>query len=711
MERHNIPDKHIDRKLQALVERLTEDFTDKQVGHCIRVDYLSHEEGVLSCQKFRDLWRDAEREHDVTAFVLTSGEPDEIHIPSDRAIEIRNRKSSSLCLFVPADMKDVAVSSLGNSFSPFDISSFLKNLREHLRAEIPEPIADEVNAALRQLRGGAAVSVEQVIEFLSTVLDNPTLETVGIELWRIGLIPDLTPGLDEFVRRVDLNRLCVDKLARPSRPYSSVADRVTTLALKTGTIQADLTEYLLGKRLQSDRTWLKDLAKGSNLGSLTFERWEFPEVEPSDLETIEVAPFYINDVLRPNCGLVQEMAGTMPYAPCGPKKAVTVKWESAPKKPLDVAQWRVEMIPDTEKYEYNDMSAIELPSIIVRGSLRTAKVSLDVDISTVDVREVQIRVTALDANGSEIHSVEDNDAIEGLSQSFYLEQDSGIDSDALKRRKLPVERCLCDALVKLALTAKQPLPKPSPLDCEEKEQVYFPFLVGDRTVIRVVTTQFLRKLQASTLAIPATGGRYRAIPSGVDVLKHENVETIPLQIREQALSTAWEKFLRDRKTAFNGLSVQNKGGLIETAEITDSISKAVRNYAKSYCELLESAMELEVDKSDLTAETIHNLLGLDTLTLELKHLPGRPQATVVLPTHPLRLLWYVAYVEWVAKITKELERVPQSQRKARFSDQNLARICPYNLPAIRVTEKVTGGAIFAENLNLFYAVLLPVGAK
>jgi len=690
------------RKMQRLIERLAREFAGKQVGHCVRVDHLSADDARFACAGLRAL-----EPEETETYVLSHDQQDDLHIPSDRAIELRNRKRSSLCLFVPADLQDVAVSSLGNSFAPFDLPGFLRSLADDLHDEIPRDLKSYVAAVFRQLRGAARVPVEDEIDYLSAILDSPTLETAGAELWRVGLIPDFSDQ-EDYPRRLDLNRQSVDRLARPARPHSSVAERVASLKLAPNTIQTELSQYLIGKRLQSDREWLHQLTEDQWRGRLTFDQWVFPKVEPSDLERIDVVPFSENGIVRSGCGLKQAAPGTVPYAECGARQKVTVRWDPQPSKPTDVAQWRIELIPDRDKYDATDAAGVDLPQATVRGSAKSAKVSLDLDPTTLEVREVQARVVALDANGSEILDPETNDTIEGISQSFYLEA-AGADTDGAKLRRLPTFRCLPDAVLSLAMRGKDTQYTLAPLPVEEKDLAYFPFMVNERSVVRVATTPFLRQLQEETLANPALGGRYGAIVTGVDTLDRDRVEGQPIVVSD-SLADAWAKFTRERKHAFDAIREQKGRGLVETADVSNTLCRHVRAYAKAYCDLLDAAGNLtRTDGDSGGQDDAEALLALDTLRLEIAYLGGRPRATVILPTHPLRLLWYVAYAEWVSKITGDLLGLAQRVRAARFNEAALAHLAPLNLPALLVRgEEGARSEIFADNLGFFHAICVPL---
>src|ERR1019366_10385250 len=84
----------------------------------------------------------------VATYVLGTGTQDTDVLRPDQAIELRNRKESSLCLIVPGGLGHVTASSLGNSFASFDLGKFLHGMAERLEHSFP----DELRLLLRRVR-------------------------------------------------------------------------------------------------------------------------------------------------------------------------------------------------------------------------------------------------------------------------------------------------------------------------------------------------------------------------------------------------------------------------------------------------------------------------------------------------------------------------------------------------------------------------------
>ena len=110
---------------------ITERMAGTSEGHCARFDYLSRVEAEGICRSLRG------NGAEFAAYVLGDGPLQEagdmpLYCGVDEAIERRNRKQGRLCLFVPADLVDAMVSSLGNSFALIDGRDLYAEAERHI---------------------------------------------------------------------------------------------------------------------------------------------------------------------------------------------------------------------------------------------------------------------------------------------------------------------------------------------------------------------------------------------------------------------------------------------------------------------------------------------------------------------------------------------------------------------------------------------------
>ena len=156
-------------KLQLLTERLAQEFEGKAPGHCVRVDHLLESEARLACQLFRQTAPPG-----TEGYILATAKTDDaLFLRTDQAIEKRNRKKASICLFVSMDAVDAALSSLGNSFSRFPLEHFLREtahrLREGARSQSPA-LAQYLREVGKQQYGPTVPTAEQEIAFYTAIL-------------------------------------------------------------------------------------------------------------------------------------------------------------------------------------------------------------------------------------------------------------------------------------------------------------------------------------------------------------------------------------------------------------------------------------------------------------------------------------------------------------------------------------------------------------
>ena len=686
----------LNMKIACLATAISKELQGRKSGHCLRIDYLSKSECRQACVELREI-----SEEDVQSFVLDEFE-DALTIPVDRAIELRNRKMGRVCIFVPADLQDVAVSSLGNSFSVFPLSKFLKATVDDLRKTLDSPFAKYVDVVFRQLKGGASVSDEKKIEYLSSLHYDDSWEAIGTNLWRVGLIPDLRVDVEGFERSLELNRVCVEQLTRPKRPQSGQAERIVTLKLKPNTIQNQLARFLDGRRLTSDDSWLKSIL---DFPELTFDKWEFPSPIPSDLEELNVEPFHESGNLRPNTGLKQDAPGTIPYAPSGPRTKIKIKWTTEPSRPQNVAAWLVEMLPNPEDYPHIESDSIDLPKKQVKASSKTTTLPVDVGEDTLAVvQSVVVRIIALDEVGLELKNPVTGDTIYDVSQPFYLE--NGDEDDQLRTKRLPTDRCLADAYLKAAtLTAAKEL-RHSHLPVVEKDLVYLPVQINDRIVSRMATSSILLKLEQDTIAATSTPVCFDGIASDIAPLTRGDVTMTPCDLEGKIDDKIWKDFTNARRRIFE--HIKNQGCCsISTLHFSKDVCDAVVRLTKAYIALSDEILSLSASDPDAYREASLLLSKMDTLELQFPSRPTYDKVTIHMATHPARLLWLAAYSEWVYFIVEEVLQRPGHMRKRVFDIALLQYVTPENVPAW-IARSDASSSVFVDNLQFVYGVSIPV---
>jgi DNA phosphorothioation-dependent restriction protein DptH len=680
--------------IEHLAESLRTLMSSALMGTCVRVDYLEREDAVALTAKLS-----AEFPDKSALFLIldpSASPADPGVVTPERAIEIRNRKQCRLCLFVPAGLMDPAASSLVNSFSAFDLNAAMVQIAKVLLDRMPREIKTAVRHVLTVLRGSSRPPTEFWADFLSSVLEKPTFEQAGLQLWRVGLIPDA--GGEDFVPRLPNNRHCVTALCRPGRAQSTSAERIDGLGLQPGAVKAELDVYLSDKRLRDMRSWLRPLADEPHRGRITFDRWSFLSQGASNLVTIDVNPFIDADGnVEKFCKLAQpDGPGSQPYGRIGPQSKVTVKWESSPARPSSVKRWRVEVIPEREEYAPEDVAGIDLPEVTAAGSRHRASVPLDIDLESMPVRSVQIRIAALDDNGVEIGKA-DGAVIEALSTAFWLTEEQHTPPQT--RQKRETVSTFAFARLRVATETTADAIDAAPGQWMEKDLSYYAVTFNRNQTSRVALSPVLRELEQRALENPEEGGYYTAALQDEDRLDVHKHICAP-GLGDLADTDEGRKFLARRRQIFKLILEQKPAGWIETVKWSTDLSKRTRAYADAYRKLLSGVKD---------AADAAQILRIDTLYLRLKRANNWEPSVLVLPTHPLRLLWYAAYCDLLGLWTDELLQIPRNRRRMVDLDL-LKRVAPLNSPPFAATED---GQVFlfAQNLRFFWGVCLPVEAR
>ncbi len=679
---------------ERLARTVVRSLDDAEVGYCLRVDHLDAEDATTLCRMVRDGITSRAME----AWVLTTaGEGDGLEITPERAIEVRNRKQVRLALIVPAGIMDVAASSLTNSFASFDLQDFWRETAKDLLSGLPENLQSLVRRVLTTMRGVMVPHIEQQADYLAAVASSPTPETAGAEMWRVGLIPDL--GGETCVDRLERNLKCVRELVRPARSHTSAAERIGACDLRDGPVKTELLTYLGRKCLRDSRAWLEPLAHDPHRGRITFETWTFVQGQESNLERIEVSPLLDDEgQVRPNTGFRQSEPGTQPVAPIGPKSKIKIKWESTPKTPSNLKRWKAEIIPSRECYSEDDAPAVELPQARVSAKSRQASIPLDIELPEDTSVGAQVRIVGLDEHDNELADAE-NVPIEGLSEEFWLSY-----ADAPPPPDEGGRRSTVSNLPMARLHAAQSLPieaiEEAPGEWTVRDLHYFTIRLNGRYAARLGVSPVLRKVEQLAVENTEGAGCFHASVEGNGTLDPDtDLEAVKLAALENA--ELGRQFLDRRGKFLRKLREQEHRGLVEVADWTSDLSQRAVACATAYAKLLDE---------ETSPEVLWEALRVDSLHLEIE-IGGRLEPSVlILPTHPLRLLWYAAYVDLLRAWEEDLLKHEKKARVRVLDLDLLGQVEPMHCPAFTHTG-TKDLFLFAQNLRFFWGIALPLSVR
>ncbi|WP_447005883.1 helicase HerA domain-containing protein [Saccharothrix isguenensis] len=651
-----LPDLIVDRISAAL----TAQFGQHEPGHCVRVDNLRQGDAE---RLVRALRRDLTvGQADVHVLVDRPEQADDdLLIPAERAVELRNRKRRQLVLLVPVGT-GAAASSLDNSFERQDVVDLLREASTALVSELPDE--DGLRAGLSKIAKvlGARRPVEAWARYVAEVSLAPDWHTIGAVLPVVGLIPDL--GGPELVDRLARNSECVKEITRPARAVAPVADRLSKARLTDSPVRTRLFDFLSSPQrdLSNPGTWTAELAAESGL---TFEHWPLTEPETVAVDQIRVEPFLrVNGTVVRNSRLKQDQVGDLPYTEAGEDTpgVVRVSWKTVPANTDAISRWQIEVLPpkdmrgDEEDFEPK-------AKMTIAGARRTATVTIDLDEADLEQGSLfVVRVTGLDAAGQPVLlQTGDNEIASDESQQFTVRWEADLIAGDTRRAS-----AWALALGKLdAVLGGQDDLTEDAYSLNDTHSAVSLRLGGRRTVLLGVSPALV-KLQRDLFEQGNPVTAFTASGRMGTVLDPGDVKEV-----EGKLPQALDK---QRRELYALLSDRKPRDLVESLEWNDELRDKVRAYCQSYTRALDKAATDPTHRSAL--------LAMDTLTLDITIAGDKPiQAVVVLPFHPLRLSWLSEYDRTLTRWATELAGGSDKARRRAMVDADLVRrVSPANLP-------------------------------
>ncbi|WP_052888956.1 ATP-binding protein [Thermogemmatispora carboxidivorans] len=693
-------------KIELLAEALLKEIRGTGAGHCARIDFLELDDALPLCQRLRT----SEQAKQGTMFHILAtehqpGADDSLFITPDRAIELRNRKIGRFCLFIPAGSVDATASSLANAFAPIDgralYEAALQQLRRRLQERSPEAAA-QVQAVFSHLRRWPGLSYERRLDFVTAVyahVQDGTAETIGLELWRVGLISDARP---DFVNFLEANRRLTTLLARPKKFDATLVERVQELKVES-TTATELLRFLQGKALSDVHNWSCALVEKE----LTLDRWEFIQHEKSDLHKFEIESFVnAKGAVEHFCHLAQpDGIGGALYAYYGSNGDVVVRWKCKPDKPRNLGGWRVAIVPDGSEPGFRE-SLWEQDFTPGRRKVTIKLEKLGLDSEELPDYLLCVRIAPLGPDGNEM--VKDNDGEKQLyyedSLAFYLTLDPAhLPPEQTPREKRQIVPTLAFGRLKVGSKVRETILEES-LPQWQKERAYFSLLLNGKHRLTLTLSETLQQLEQRVLKEPAQGGCFLLEVDDLQPVDGEAIQTFQLAPGE---SESWQHFWRQRELFFRRLRQSEGRDLIEVADWSSSpeLADAAVRYAQAYHDLLQDLRARAADESE-----IKQALSIDSLLIRFLHQRQAEEALVILPTHPLRAAWFAGYTRLLSSWEEELLEQQESQRKQKVDLEALRLLVPANVPPFAYHAATSTVFIFFQNLLFFHGVALPADA-
>jgi len=696
--------------LDRLAEDIAKVAAGRAPGSVVLLDFLPRDEAL----ELRDRLRSS---MPTSWDIEVVGKADPEVIGADQAVDLREDVSRRLCFIVLRSEAGAGLQGVYDVADVIDEVRALRRVRNALRAalaEKDEAVANYAREAERQSRFlTGRVTDERVIygdlAYYSAVLEADDLaKAAGTYLHHLGLIPDQMPVMTETAR-LSQNAEAVRTLLGQTRRarLEPINERIAQLELVSEDVERELERFLRDRPMVAHGDWLSELPRSQ----LDFSRWRRSET-PERPEEVSIRSFY-------------RESGEAPYKWTGLHKheerdylmfslhedsrsdSFEVRWDVTPGKLRDAAcAYRVSLLSAT-----TDEPLLEdrVKHRALKRGYQKWTVGKD-DLAEYHNGEYLVRVQV---------AVEGDDAIQDQTEDFL------ITSELLAHTEVPTAamrevRCMVDA--HFADAVKQADVRHP--DVEMHDEGYTVRFPGQRVQL-VRCPALLRQAESLLLADGAgpAGVRVELAPDGTPV-----AETLRLDQLSVPDASQWDRLIRARRTIFGAIrsACEERSPALDPAVecvLLHDFADEVREYARAALNALQSLNEgllSDEARAHNLLERYASLVRMDTILLEKRTRADdadvTPFALLVSPTHPLRMLWLLAYEKlawyWLGL---DDEQPPQAlldadREAASHVQEALQALTAQHFPAYASWGHGDLWQYFSS-LGLHWGMMLPVGER
>ncbi len=661
-----------------------------QIGHCARVDYLPLADAHEICQYLVHNYKSFK-----TSILAANNLDFEYNIRVDEAIEIRNLKNERFCLIVPSNLNDAACSSLANSFAVIDSRKIYNTILKQIRSQLPSQALYAIKLVSQHKY---QQPIEKRLEYAFAIEEG---KSPGMELWRIGLIPDNNNYIDD--KKLERNRDSVIIFSRPAKVSSSTIERVRSVNVDKETAQK-LIRFFQTRSTNDAATWVKDILEHPDL---FFDQWKFSDVYQSDIESVELKSFLKDGFVDKTCKLIQDNP-TEKYsalkAKCGPKEKLIITWKTEPEKTTNIHSWKIRIVPANWSPGNDDVPEdFREPSIPnTNGDKRKATIKLNFDEDEIPEGAVRVYLAPVDAINNEILDKENN-VIYALSDEFYFDTSSDEETDTETPTRIKVRPVPTWDFGYLRLQIENKFTEdeePNQTKSEENGLIIYTRQFNNRQKLTLTISHFLSEVEKLALKNHENLGIFNLSVNTVHILNSKDVKTYPNQP-----STLWTDFLKKREELFSEIVKQNDNSQnIECLNWTSRLVKKALDYSKEYLELLELLIE------EKNTQQLCIALSVDSLYINVTSQSNhKEEILITLPTHPMRIAWYMGYTQLLQNWRKDLAGIPSvKKRKSVLNEYWVKLIEPTNVPFMSWNVHSNETFVFFKNFLFFSGVSTPI---
>jgi len=682
----------------AVKELITPVLKSSRPGHCLRISSLSEPVMRQVCDEINEIGLNAD-----IVYILNPRQKAEYswQITSTRLIELRNEEKRALLAFIPPGLKAAAEDSFDvSTFKEIELGSIPEKILQNQRQQLPSELAAMIDRVISYLGRESNIEVDDLIRYYLTVLkNNAQPESAGGALYQLSLIPDFllyqNPALIEvrLARNLDSWHILQDS-------DISLLSRIHNLRLMPNSLQSDLYKYLNSKRVQDIRGWGNELANDPALHRLCFDQWPFEGGQGNTkilifVEELGLKAHDEDQPVGPN---------NPPYLDVNKAPSIKVSWSTDPKPNLvpDVKYLRIEIIG-------TDGDLVAWESKNIPASSNSKKINVKDFRDIVEDGLYYFRVRAY-SEGGELLNFEDpeenprvlrdpfNIASKRIntSEDVWFWKDPNGEPPPVEAARNVVVNSFLDAQLQVRFAAMDRgadpfdstlIPRPEKTGWfaskGKSAEAAFQIVYDAQMKYTLPISSLLRQIESDTLSKPGNLGRWRINFS--DGKTYQTVEPTERQFHNH--NQVPEAFLVARSNLFAAIQNSDQKLLIETVDLT-LYSDLILAYANAYHAWVESVINdfeeaLIITGDDGRRRTEAVLLDIDTVQVEIPNdTPINDRVYLMIPTHPLRLLWHLqrsilakTWLEQAMQTDQPKNAIPSSLRE--FLRRGLA---PMNLP-------------------------------
>jgi DNA phosphorothioation-dependent restriction protein DptH len=608
----------------------------------------------------------------------------------DQAIELRNRPHFSLGLIVTLG-EESGESSLHNTFESFQYADLIERVCRELESNLDSGGFDEEFVSyLRDLKPFTVSDVSWA-QFLLAVTNVGSIASIGENLWRIGLIPDLGANPASRLRK---NSIFVKRLSAPPGPSSSTVIRLDRLGLQNAKLRWDLKALLGNLDMTSPVSWCKAILD-SGRNWLTFESWVSEDDSAAELTNLTVSSFVDakgnpkrysrltrqDGSLVFSAELVPDDSGTL-------SGKVGIEWATVPAQVSTVSSWLVEVVPPKFVRELEGDS-VAIGSINVPGAKRKTviPIGLSKDDFTAGSRFV-VRISALDSSGQIVTLSSQENPVQGSiacvdeGEEFQVGDQSGeVNSMSITTREASTPAFPLARVEEVKHRGSSWELADEIISFDDQERLIDLLLPNGRKY-SIEFSPTLISAQQSACADSGSAGYFTAKASMDEHVTFDDLQRTALPEIPRAFMTARRKFLKD----LGSKCMAGRAG-IEFATWDEGLIKNALSYGAAY------RRALEVCEND---EQLEALLKIDRICLEVQTSNlASFEAVILLPLHPLRAMWWAQFVSTCERAATRLRAMSSADRFS-VPKRFMSDVSPENYPFIQISESDTLLAYMGE---------------